>query len=128
MGSAPTPVEISTGTSTSANERKQRQKTSKIWDDFSQIEVLGVKKFQCNWCKRLFAVSKSSSTSTLGMHLVACVKYVASNSKQKILTYDHSQLGGGAIVTNFSWTEKKVRELASHMVLFHEYSFNMMEH
>jgi len=46
MGSAPTPVEISTGTSSSANERKQRQKTSKVWDDFSQIEVLGVKKSQ----------------------------------------------------------------------------------
>jgi hypothetical protein len=56
------------------------------------------------------------------------VKYVASNSKQKILTYDHSQLGGGATFTNLSWSEKKVRELASHMVLFHEYPFNMMEH
>jgi hypothetical protein len=128
MGSAHTPVEISTGTSSSANQRKHRQKTSKVWDDFSQIEVLGVKKSQCNWCKRLFAVSKSSSTSTLGRHLVACVKYVASNSKQKILTYDHRQLGGGAMLTNFSWSEKKVRELASHMVLFHEYPFNMMEH
>jgi hypothetical protein len=32
------------------------------------------------------------------------------------------------MLTNFSSSEKKVRELASHMVLFHEYPFNMMEH
>jgi hypothetical protein len=96
VGSAPTPCDVSTGTS--AFEKKQRQKTSKVWDDFSQIEVLGVKNPQCNWCKRLFAVSTSSSTSTLGRHLVACVKYVESNSKkQKVLTYDHGELGGGLV-------------------------------
>jgi hypothetical protein len=31
-------------------------------------------------------------------------------------------------LTNFSFSEKRVRELAAHMVLFHEYPFNMMEH
>ncbi|XP_062147730.1 zinc finger BED domain-containing protein DAYSLEEPER-like [Alnus glutinosa] len=127
VGSVPTPGDVST--STSVFEKKQRQKTSKVWDDFSQVEVLGVKKSQCNWCKRLFAVSKSSSTSTLGRHLVACVKYVESNSKkQKVLTRDRGELGGGASLTNFSFSEKRVRELAVHMVLFHEYPFNMMEH
>jgi hypothetical protein len=57
------------------------------------------------------------------------VKYVESNSKkQKVLTYDHGQLGGGASLTNFSYSEKRVSELAAHMVLFHEYPSNMMEH
>jgi hypothetical protein len=127
VGSVPTLGDVSTGTS--VFEKKQRQETSKVWDDFSQVEVLGVKKSQYNWCKRLFAVSKSSSTSTLGRHLVACVKYVESNSKkQKVLTHDRGKLGGGANLTNFSFSEKRVRELAAHMVLFHEYPFNMMEH
>jgi hypothetical protein len=52
LGSAPTPANVSSGTS--AYEKKNRQKTSKVWDDFSQIEVGGVKKSQRNWCKRLF--------------------------------------------------------------------------
>jgi hypothetical protein len=57
------------------------------------------------------------------------VKYVESNSKkQKVLTHDRGELGGGASLTNFSFSEKRVRELAAHMVLFHEYPFNMMEH
>jgi len=47
MGSTPTPPgDGSSGNS--AYEKKQRQKTSKVWDDFSQIEVGDVKKSQCN--------------------------------------------------------------------------------
>jgi hypothetical protein len=94
MGSAPTLGDVST-TDTSAYEKKERQKTSKVWDDFSQIEVLGVKKSRCNWCKMLFAVSISSYTSTLGRHLVVCVK--SNSKKQKHLTYDHGHLGGGLV-------------------------------
>jgi hypothetical protein len=64
-----------------ANDKRQRQKTSKVWNDFVYVEVGGVKKSQCKWCKKLFVVSSSSSTSTLSRHLVACVKYVESNKK-----------------------------------------------
>jgi len=42
MGSAPTRGDVSIGIN--AYEKKQRQKTFKVWDDFSQIKVLGVKK------------------------------------------------------------------------------------
>jgi len=78
----------------------------------------------------LFAVSKSSSTSTLGKHLGACVKYVKfnSNKKQKTLTFDPREMGGVGSLSNFTFNEKNVRKLAAYMVLFHEYPFNMMEH
>jgi hypothetical protein len=48
-----------------AFQKKERQKTSKVWNDFSSITVAGVRKNQCHWCKGLFAVGKSSTTSTL---------------------------------------------------------------
>jgi hypothetical protein len=31
-------------------------------------------------------------------------------------------------VTNFTYDEKKAREVCSHMILYHEYPFNIMEH
>jgi hypothetical protein len=34
---------------------------------------------------------------------------------------------GAGSLSNFSYNEKKVRELAAHMVLSHKYPFNMME-
>ena len=58
------------GDRNNAYERRQRQKTSKIWNDFVCVEVGGVQKSQCNYFKKLFVVSSSSSTSTLGRHLV----------------------------------------------------------
>ncbi|XP_059435493.1 zinc finger BED domain-containing protein RICESLEEPER 2-like [Corylus avellana] len=64
-------------------------------------------------------------------HLTACVKFVELNSlkKQKTLSFepsdDNDDLG---TLTNFTFNQKKVRELAAHMILLHEYPFNMMEH
>jgi predicted 3-demethylubiquinone-9 3-methyltransferase (glyoxalase superfamily) len=62
-------------------KRKPRKKTSTIWNHFEQVEVCGVKKNQCKWCKGKFTVSKSSCTSTLGRHLESCLKYVRSKKK-----------------------------------------------
>jgi hypothetical protein len=50
------------------------------------------------------------------------------SKKQKTLTFDPSEMGRVGSLSNFSYNEKRVRELTAHMVLFHEYPFNMMEH
>ncbi|XP_059436870.1 zinc finger BED domain-containing protein RICESLEEPER 2-like [Corylus avellana] len=80
-----------------AFQRKERQKISKVWNDFSSITINGVKKFQCNWCKRLLSVGKSSTTSTLSRYLTACVKFVEVNSlkKQKTLSFEPSDDNDG---------------------------------
>ena len=50
-------------------QKKERQKTSKVWNDSASVKIGGVKKSKCNWCKQLFAVGKSSITSILNRHL-----------------------------------------------------------
>jgi hypothetical protein len=114
-----------------AFQKKERKKTSKVWKDFSSITVAGVRKNQCHWCKGLFAVGKSSTTSTLSRHLTGCKKFVELNNhkKQKTLCFEPSDDHEGfGTVSSFVYNEKRVRELAAHMVLLHEYPFNMMEH
>ena len=115
-------------------QKKKRQKTSKVWNDFVSIKIGGVKKSQCNWCKKLFVVGKSSTTSTLNRYLTSCVRFVEfhSTKKQKTLSFersykcsDHDDFGS---LATFSYKESRVRELAAHMVLLYEYLFNMMEH
>jgi hypothetical protein len=66
-----------------AFQKKERQKTSKVWNDFSSIIVADVRKNQCHWCKSLFAVRKSSTTSTLSRHLTRCKKFVELNNRKK---------------------------------------------
>jgi hypothetical protein len=113
-------------------KRKERQKTAKVWNNFDSITLSGgVKKSQCRWCKRFFAVEKSSTTSTLNKQLTSCARFIEHNSskKQKKLSFEpSSEYDGVKSLVAFSYKESKVREMAAHMVLFHEYSFNMMEH
>jgi hypothetical protein len=57
------------------------------------------------------------------------VKYIEfTNKKHQTLSLDPSDTKGLRTLSNFSFNEKKIRELASYMVLFHEYLFNFMEH
>lgn len=113
-----------------AYQRKPRKRTSAVWKDFSEVEISGVKKHQCNWCKRSFAISKSSCTTTLGRHLNTCFTYIGAKKKQKVLTIDGDgkESDGVGIVSNFSYDHRKVRELCSHMILYHEYPFMHVEH
>jgi hypothetical protein len=59
--------------------------------------------------------------------LNSCIPHIAANKKQNVLTFDSD---GGSVnsSSNFSYDHKKVRELASHMILYHEYPFMQMEH
>ena len=113
-------------------KRKERQKTAKVWNEFDSITIGGgVKKSQCHWCKRLFAVGKSSTTSTLNRHLTSCARFIEHNNskKQKTLSFEpSSEHDGVESLVGFSYKESKVREMAAHMVLLHAYPFNMMEH
>ncbi|XP_059428518.1 zinc finger BED domain-containing protein RICESLEEPER 2-like [Corylus avellana] len=78
-------------------QKRERQKTSKVWNDFVSVTIGGVKKSQCNWCKRLFAIEKSSTTSTLNRHLTSCVRYVefSSSKKQSTLSFEPSSDNDG---------------------------------
>jgi hypothetical protein len=76
-------------------------------------------------------VGKSSTTSTLSRHLTGCKKFVELNNHKKQKTFcfepsdDNDDFG---TLSNFVYNEKRVKELVAHMVLLHEYPFNMMEH
>jgi hypothetical protein len=79
----------------------------------------------------LFVVGKYSTTSTLSRYLIGCKKFVELNNrkKQKTLSFEPSNDNDGfGTLTNFVYNEKRVRELATHMVLLHEYPSNIMEH
>jgi hypothetical protein len=110
---------------------KKGKSLQKFWNHFDSIIIGGVKKSRCHWCKRLFAVEKFSTISTLNRHLASCARFIEHNSskKQKTLSFDlNSDYNGVESLTAFSYKESKVRKLSAHIVLFHEYPFNIMEH
>nr|XP_027093797.1 zinc finger BED domain-containing protein RICESLEEPER 2-like [Coffea arabica] len=115
-------------------EKKQRKKKSTVWDDMKIVKLdNGIEKVQCNHCKELFAKSTTGATSQHKRHLKACLqKKMAmgeqNRMKQQVLSFTEGPSDGITSITNFSYDHAKVRELASHMVLAHEYAFSMMDH
>jgi len=109
-------------------KRKLRRKTFTVWNHFNEVEVSGVKKNQCNWCKSKFTKSNSSCTSTLGRHFETCFKYIGSKKKPNVFSVEGSDSSGVDIISNFQFDESKVKGLLSHMILYHEYFFRIVEH
>lgn len=115
-------------------QRKPRAKKSKVWDEMKEVsQADGTKKVQCKWCLELFNKSASGTTTQYTRHLKNCLKRKLvvgqeSRLKQQVLSVTEAPSDGVTSITNFSYDHAKVRELASHMVLAHEYSFSMMEH
>lgn len=128
--SVPAAVEVAVDTEKVPCKRKPRMKTSVVWKDFTEVMNCGVRKNQCNWCKSLFCVNSSSTTSQLIRHLRTCLSYLASKKKQKLLVIgsNEGECDVMGSVTTFSYDQKKVHELASHMILYHECPFKHMEH
>ncbi|KAG2674671.1 hypothetical protein I3760_13G148200 [Carya illinoinensis] len=109
-------------------QRKSRKKTYAVWKDFKIMEKNVVKKAECNFCKDLLSISSSGSTTHFHRHLTSCLPHVATSKRQKVLTIDMKGPQYVNVMKNFSYDMKKVRELASHMIIYHEYHFSMMEH
>jgi hypothetical protein len=87
----------------------------------------GVKKAQCIHYKSILGISTLGATTQFCRHLNSCIPHIAANKKQKVLTFD-PEGGSASSSPNFSYNHKNIRELASHMILYHEYHFMQMEH
>ena len=115
-------------------EKKQRKKKSSIWDEMTTVVLdNGTVKVKCNHCKELFTKSATGATFQHKKHLNSCLQRKMaigeqSKQKQQVLSFTEGPSDGITSITNFSHDHAKVREIASHMILAHEYPISIMEH
>lgn len=113
-------------------EKKGRKKTSKVWKDFEEVSLPdGTKKYQCKSCKAKFTIHASGVTTHLNRHIRNCLLRrvtIGQEKRQKTLSFDTIGSDSGMSLTTFKYDHAKVREAAAHMILYHEYPFNKMEH
>ncbi|KAF7113478.1 hypothetical protein RHSIM_RhsimUnG0122000 [Rhododendron simsii] len=113
-------------------KKKEIKKTSAVWNDFQPITFPdGSKKHQCKFCKDYFTIQAPGSTTHLIRHLKTCVQrrlqLGLSEKRQKTLSFEAGGSESGNLTT-FTYDHAKVREAASHMILYHEYPLIHMEH
>ncbi|GFS42338.1 hypothetical protein Acr_00g0079270 [Actinidia rufa] len=104
-------------------QKKGRKKTSKVWNEMKEVVLPdGTKKVECTWCKTKFAIHSTGVTTQLKRHLDRCLrrKIAIGGTKQKILSIESTGSDSAINVSSFTYDHAKVREVASHMILYHE--------
>ncbi|CAL5421443.1 unnamed protein product [Camellia sinensis] len=111
-------------------EKKSRKRASQAWKEFTEVVLPDdTKKAQCQWCKTQFAIHATGATTQLLRHLKKnCVARKLAEKKQKVLSFSTIGSDNVTSASTFTYDHAKVREAASHMILYHEYPFMKMEH
>ncbi|XP_057461082.1 zinc finger BED domain-containing protein RICESLEEPER 2-like [Actinidia eriantha] len=112
-------------------KKKGKKKTSKVWNKMKEVVLSdGTKKVECTWCKKKFSIHSTGVTTQLKRHLDRCLrsKIALGGTKQKILSIESTWSDSAINISSFTYDHAKVREVASHMILYHEYPFMQMEH
>ncbi|KAA8538966.1 hypothetical protein F0562_025658 [Nyssa sinensis] len=111
-----------------AFQRKPRKRTSTIWNDFEEVvDADGSKKVKCNYCLAKFNMPSTGVTTQFHRHLKRCTQHQLASKKQMVLSVETVASDCAGSIANFKYDRAKVRELAAHMTLYHEYPFMQME-
>ncbi|KAA8542651.1 hypothetical protein F0562_023850 [Nyssa sinensis] len=111
-----------------AFQRKPRKRTSTIWNDFEEVvDTDGSKKVKCNYCLAKFNMPSTGATMQFHRHLNRCTQHQLDSKKQMVLSIEIVASDCAGSIANFKYDRAKVRELTSHMTLYHEYPFMQME-
>ena len=111
--------------------RKQRKKTSVVWQEFTVVKVVdGTEKVQCNHCKLKFAKQKDGTTTQYKRHLDSCIKRQLSIKGQGnlYLTPQTPRSESVSCVQTWKYDQAKIREVVSHMIMVHELPFAFTEY
>ena len=123
-----------TVTSSNDNEniiKKKRKKTSKVWEDFVEIEKNGEIKAMCKWCHADFSIRGSgASTSHLKRHIdERCnVKKKSIEARQSTIPFKPINPGVNPFMEQGGrYSNEKMREVIATAIMIHEYPFSIVE-
>jgi hypothetical protein len=110
------------------SKRKPKLK-SKVWLEFDRIEVNGVWKAKCTWCKKLLVGDTRQGTSHLSGHLEICPdRAVRKGLKQSSLKMTANPLDGTVTLEKYTFDQDVARKELALMIIVHEYPLSMVDH
>lgn len=110
--------------------KRSRRKISKVWDEFSILQIGSEKKVKCKHCKSLFKLNGAGATTQYKRHLFKCPKRSVSIPGQSQLGIHVVTPMSGNLSTLRPWKydQARIRELMSHMIMVHELPFIFAEY
>lgn len=106
----------------------KRKRKSDVWQEFTEVEVAGRMKAECNWCKKKLVGGSKDGTNHLWNHLKSC----SSRQCRKGLKQATLRLGkdgnGAVVVEKYVFDQDVARKELALMLCIHEYPLSMVDH
>jgi hypothetical protein len=112
------------------SKRKRGPKLkSKVWLEFDRIELNGVWKAKCKWCKKHLGGDTRNGTSHLSGHLEICPdRAIRKGIKQSSLKLTANPQDGTVTVEKYIFDQEVARKELALMTIIHEYPLSMVDH
>jgi len=109
------------------SKRKPKLK-SWVWQEMDRIEINGVWKAKCKWCKKYLGGDTRNGTSHLSGHLDICPdRSVRKGLKQSSLKLSANQ-DGSVTMEKYTFDQDVARKELALMIIIHEYPLSMVDH
>jgi hypothetical protein len=113
--------------------KAKRKRTSSVWKEFKEVEVMGQPKAQCNYCHKKLCAKSSSGTKHLHFHLNICtMRKNKLGGMKKTLAQSSlrmkSQEGGKVSIEHYTFDQDVARKALAAMITLHEYPLCIVDH
>lgn len=107
----------------------KRKLRSKVWKDFDLINVSGVWKEKCKWCKKQLGGETRSGTTHLKNHIAVCPdRATRKGLTQSTLKLSANPQDGTVTLEKYVFDQDVARKELALMIIVHEYPLSMVDH
>jgi hypothetical protein len=122
-------LEIEDDVAVGSKRKRGPKLKSKVWLEFDRIELNGVWKAKCKWCKKHLGGDTRNGTSHLSGHLEICPdRAVRKGIKQSSLKLTANPQDGTVTVEKYVFDQEVARKELALMTIIHEYPLSMVDH
>jgi hypothetical protein len=113
---------------TIGSKRKPKLK-SWVWEEFDRLQINGIWKAKCKWCKKYLGGETRNGTSHLSGHLEICPdRSVRKGLKQSSLKLTANPHDGIVTLEKYTFDQDVARKELALMIIVHEYPLAMVDH
>ena len=107
----------------------KRKLRSEVWKDFDLINVSGVWKAKCKWCKKHLGGETRNGTTHLKNHIAICDDRACRKGlTQATLKLSANLKDGSVTLEKYVFDQDVARKELALMIIVHEYPLSMVDH
>jgi hypothetical protein len=107
----------------------KRKLKSEVWLEFDRVQLNGVWKAKCQWCKKLLGGDTRNGTKHLKNHLQICPdRSCRKGLQQSTLKLTPNQQDGTVTIEKYVFDQDVARKELALMIIVHEYPLSMVDH